>query len=533
MTRIAFFWATLLPALLAQASAQLLSCSEIDCPTETGGLTRCNVDNTTLVKVGVANFSSSLSPTPLTWTVGLAPEIFTADGIDQRRYYLGTPPELDLSTLTDITGCALFFVGIEASLVFPGMDQYPYQKIATDTCADALGSTCVEELTNQTLNLVPSWINSTNAQCSDLAQALQSSPPESCTSAGNWGNITAKAITGSDIPPILERDDCTPTTNATYDLRNIATTLRLRDESLSSYITPLMTIFASNGDGNETGVVTSPEVHLNCMKPMQDLSDESALEEGGGQALVVWKSLPSMCVALPRNVFATSTKLPDRTAYTTTTQQSFAQSAYGRRPDQPSYAVATQVPPPPQQQHGPAATTMPPRHSMEKEPSALSELTEEQRDECQEAFQLFDLDRDKFLSYHELRVAMRALGFNLPKPEIAQMLRAHGTPVPSSVKTSESAPYHVSQLQISQAAFMKLAAEKVRNRDPAHEVERAYNLFDNDRKGFIVVEDLRRVARELGETGLEEDEMVAMIEEFDFEGTGTVAKEAFYAICLQ
>ena len=81
---------------------------------------------------------------------------------------------------------------------------------------------------------------------------------------------------------------------------------------------------------------------------------------------------------------------------------------------------------------------------------------------------------------------------------------------------------------------MKLAAEKVRNRDPALEVERAYNLFDHDRKGFIVLEDLRRVARDLGETGLEDDEMAAMIEEFDFEGAGgTVAKESFYAICLQ
>ncbi|RMZ85208.1 hypothetical protein DV738_g405, partial [Chaetothyriales sp. CBS 135597] len=484
MASFVFSWATLLSALLSQASAQLLSCSEIDCPAETGGLTRCHVDNTTLVKAGVANFSSSLSPTPLTWTVGLAPGRFTADGIDQRRYYLGTPPELDLSTRTDIAGCALFFIGIEASLVFPGTGQNLSQKITTDTCADALGSTCVNELTNQTLNLLASSNSSTDAQCSELALALQSSPPESCTKTGNWGNITAKAITGSDIPPVVQPGDCNPTWDKTYNLRNIATTLRLADESLSSFITPVITTFLATGNGSATSDLTSPEVHLN--------------------------------------------------SYTTTTQQSFAQSAYGRRPEQqPPYAVATQVPPPPQlPQHGTGAAPAP-RHSMEKEPSALSELTEEQRDECQEAFQLFDLDRDKFLSYHELRVAMRALGFNLPKPEIAQMLRAHGTPVPTSVKTSESAPYHVSQLQISQAAFMKLAAERVRNRDPAHEVERAYNLFDNDRKGFIVVEDLRRVARELGETGLEEDEMIAMIEEFDFEGTGTVAKEAFYAICLQ
>ena len=178
----------LLSAFLLQASAQLLSCTDINCPTDSG-LARCQVDNTTVTKLGVANFTSSLSPNPLTWTVGLAPAVFT-DSTDQRRYYLGTPPELDLSNLADITGCALFFTGIEASLSFPGLNSY--QKITTDTCADALGSTCVSELTNQALNLVASSTNSSNVQCFDIAQTLQSSPPLSCTKAGTWGNITAK-----------------------------------------------------------------------------------------------------------------------------------------------------------------------------------------------------------------------------------------------------------------------------------------------------------------------------------------------------
>lgn len=105
-------------------------------------------------------------------------------------------------------------------------------------------------------------------------------------------------------------------------------------------------------------------------------------------------------------------------------------------------------------------------------------------------------------------------------------------PTPGAVKTAEASSFHVSQLQISQAAFIRVAAQKVLDRDPAVEVERAYNLFDVDRKGYIVMEDLRRVSRELGESGLEEDEMHAMIDEFDYDGTGTVAKEAFYAICL-
>lgn len=70
-------------------------------------------------------------------------------------------------------------------------------------------------------------------------------------------------------------------------------------------------------------------------------------------------------------------------------------------------------------------------------------------------------------------------------------------------------------------------------RDPREEIERAFDLFDNNGKGYIDLEDLRRVARELGETGLEEEELRAMIDEFDLEGIGGVGKEAFVGICLQ
>ena len=60
---------------------------------------------------------------------------------------------------------------------------------------------------------------------------------------------------------------------------------------------------------------------------------------------------------------------------------------------------------------------------------------------------------------------------------------------------------------------------------------RAFALFDTEDKGFINLDDLRRVARELGE-GLEEDELLAMIEEFDLEGKGGVGKDEFVGICM-
>ncbi len=73
---------------------------------------------------------------------------------------------------------------------------------------------------------------------------------------------------------------------------------------------------------------------------------------------------------------------------------------------------------------------------------------------------------------------------------------------------------------------------KILARDPREEVMRAFDLFDEGGKGKINLADLRRVARELGE-GLEEEELVAMIEEFDLDGDGAIDREDFLGICLQ
>jgi len=53
------------------------------------------------------------------------------------------------------------------------------------------------------------------------------------------------------------------------------------------------------------------------------------------------------------------------------------------------------------------------------------QLTEEQKQEIKEAFELFDQDRDGAIDYHELKVAMRALGFELKKAEVLKLIRDH------------------------------------------------------------------------------------------------------------
>lgn len=166
-------------------------------------------------------------------------------------------------------------------------------------------------------------------------------------------------------------------------------------------------------------------------------------------------------------------------------------------------------------------------------------LSEEQREEVNEAFSLFDLDKDGYIDYHELKVALKALGFDLPKSEILNVLQTHGIPAsqlqqagsskqPIPAQPTFSGP---SRLLLSHAQFLTVAAQRIVARDPREEIMRAFDLFDADGKGRIELADLRRVARELGE-GLQEEELAAMIEEFDVRGEGGISRDEFVGICL-
>ncbi|KAJ5476354.1 hypothetical protein N7475_002083 [Penicillium sp. IBT 31633x] len=204
------------------------------------------------------------------------------------------------------------------------------------------------------------------------------------------------------------------------------------------------------------------------------------------------------------------------------------------------------------QQSAPAPATNAQSHGPAQDANPLNRLTEEQREEINEAFTLFDLDRDRHLDYHELRVAFRALGFTLSKQELISLLTTYGVPRPQVQQQQQQAgnqhgvaqpqtankgpvsnPQHPSNLLMPLSSFQAVTALKILERDPRDEILRAFELFDEGQKGYIDLEDLRRVARELGETGLEEEELRAMIEEFDLEGVGGVTREAFVGICWQ
>ena len=152
---------------------------------------------------------------------------------------------------------------------------------------------------------------------------------------------------------------------------------------------------------------------------------------------------------------------------------------------------------------------------------------------------MFDLDKDGYIDYHELKVALKALGFDLPKTEILTILQTHGIPASSlsnPTNAKQTPPLQPtfsgpSRLVLSHQYFLIVAAHRIVARDPREEILRAFELFDSDGKGRIEIADLRRVARELGE-GLQEEELEAMIEEFDVRGEGGINRDEFVGICM-
>mmetsp|Transcript_78511 Transcript_78511/g.190265 ORF Transcript_78511/g.190265 Transcript_78511/m.190265 type:complete len:181 (+) Transcript_78511:88-630(+) len=144
-------------------------------------------------------------------------------------------------------------------------------------------------------------------------------------------------------------------------------------------------------------------------------------------------------------------------------------------------------------------------------------LTEDQRNEIKEAFELFDTDRSGTIDYHELKVAMRALGFPVKKAEVKRILAEVDTDGSGTIELPE---------------FMRIMEEKFQSRDPDEEVWKAFKLFDDDDTGRISLKNMQRVARELGED-LNDDEMLAMIEEFDRDQDGEINEQEFAYIMKQ
>lgn len=141
-------------------------------------------------------------------------------------------------------------------------------------------------------------------------------------------------------------------------------------------------------------------------------------------------------------------------------------------------------------------------------------LSEEQKVELKEAFDLFDTEKQGRIDYHELKVAMRSLGFEVKKAEVLQLMEEHDLARCGTIGYAE---------------FLDIMTARIAARSPDEEMAKAFELFDEDSSGRISFRNMRRIAKELGEN-LTDDELQAMIDEFDEDRDGEISMAEFSAI---
>nr|QDO16481.1 centrin 2 [Crypthecodinium cohnii]USW07843.1 centrin 2 [Crypthecodinium cohnii] len=146
-----------------------------------------------------------------------------------------------------------------------------------------------------------------------------------------------------------------------------------------------------------------------------------------------------------------------------------------------------------------------------------TELKDDQKAEIKEAFDLFDTDATGTIDAKELKVALRALGFEPKKEELKKL-------VSDLDKSSGSS----GQPQLDFNEFLEIMTAKMCERDSKEQIQRAFQLFKGP-SGKISFDDLKAVAKELGEM-MSDEELREMIHEADKDEDGEVSEEEFLRI---
>lgn len=142
------------------------------------------------------------------------------------------------------------------------------------------------------------------------------------------------------------------------------------------------------------------------------------------------------------------------------------------------------------------------------------ELKDEQLNEIQDSFDLFDKDGTGTIEAEDLWVVMRALGTEPRKEDIKKLV--------GEVDKEGTG-------QIDFNGYLQIVLNKMAERPSHSDIEKAFRLFDSESNKVISFTDLRRVATEIGEQ-VSDEELHEMIAEADSTETGTVCLEDFIKI---
>ena len=143
-------------------------------------------------------------------------------------------------------------------------------------------------------------------------------------------------------------------------------------------------------------------------------------------------------------------------------------------------------------------------------------LTEAEIEEVREAFNLFDVDGSGRIDPRELKEAMISLGYTNNNAVISDMIADLDKDGAGDIGFDEF--LHIFTLQIG--------AGDGSGGQSREDMAKIFNLFDVEKTGYISLNQLKRVARELGET-MSDAELLEMIERASSRDDGLVSLDDF------
>ena len=127
-------------------------------------------------------------------------------------------------------------------------------------------------------------------------------------------------------------------------------------------------------------------------------------------------------------------------------------------------------------------------------------LSQEQIEEIEEAFKLFDVDSSGSIDYRELKAAMKALGVVVDKAELRKMITDVDADGSGSVEFPE---------------FLTMMTAKMGDADTKEEIMKTFKMFDTTTDGTkLKFDDFKKVAKDLGEN-MSDDQMHSMFDHAD------------------
>ena len=141
-------------------------------------------------------------------------------------------------------------------------------------------------------------------------------------------------------------------------------------------------------------------------------------------------------------------------------------------------------------------------------------INEEEIEELREAFELFDTDGNGTIDPNELKSAMKNLGLEAKNHTVYQMI--------SDIDKNGTGDIDFDE-------FLDLMTVKLGDSDSEQDVRKVFDLFDDDKTGYITIQNLKRVAKDLDEN-MSDAELLEMIERADSDQDGQINFEDFYSI---